>query len=1279
MLNFRQFSVKVMARWLLALGAAVLSGFWVLSIAANPVHTPPGHARFYPQVVDTSAGYPGSTTFYMPGDVVQWNGLVDPPPIPLPQWRDHRIDFPDGGQAYKAGSIQYPYGYRVSYQVGGKWSTKEPEDNVRVSAIRFRFDPIRGSIRPLPPDSSSIYNTGDGYEAKIHHGKVYFVNHHALGKGMKCFDKVLGEPCEDWENGRNLYAQSASQNTSSLVGGEFIYPAYYAGSKVGFECYDVDMDIECGRVMVGDGQSSADIMGMGVAGGKLYAVVTRTGKVACVEVSGRHRTCDFLGGKKGDYQLPGFVGSGYGGGAVAGKYLFIYDVNNSLYCFDDSARAPCAGAWPVPSKTRLPPVGPRIITDTGGRFKAVCAQANECYDELGAEYTKTDLEAGIPVYSAATGKASRELTYRGRMYSFRNDEVECFDFATGASCAGFKFTKAAGQRAYTIVPDTERSDCLWVSTDKGVAHSFSAIDGKPCSASAGPFKVIAKPLNGARCVPLKITPKWSALLISKPATFPIDVVFKDFLTDAVVKKGVIPIGKTGMLINDISFADHPELVAELTTVVEGEEKQVFTAEIRSNITTEQFCMQSTTPNSGCGIAGDWTSKTGLTGEFTPNWQTTIKGKGLTGNAALEGDNAGAAVSSNELAQSPLVFRGRYNERQLSGDLWVSRLSSVTGQAGNTLSKLTDVGNIEGPASRNILTQLPNNGSTEGQTIPLRWEQLDETQKFTLGKGLWRVDDGLGPNRLNYLRGSREDEAPTYKEIPTGKLRKRYRVMGMVLDASAVYVPTRMVQSLSEGKAPGYENFLLNPPRKDNMVFVAANDGFLHGVVVQDKGGTDVTLKEQFAYMPRRLLKEMARYTDGTPTEMWVDPYFFDATPMVNDIYRNKAWSTILAAPFGRGAPGLVVLDITKGDVVTEGNKQLVVREFSDEDDADMGRIVTPPALNYVNYATQIVKIRQGDRTRPAVVVGNGIQSANGLAALFVIYIDAQGGYTKLMAPSSAADNGLSTPRLMDLDGDGVVDRAYAGDVAGNLWTFDLTDVSRNAIPKLLTKAVNSINTAPVARHFAPAGTCRHCNMVNVVTGKPGLGPLQFDFNPGINAAYGLWDRNSSSSIEMTDLVSQDVTVLASGEWTVERRNLNYVNNDSSIRGWMMPLSDGYMNVANPVLRNGSEFEFYPFLKPGTSGNSCKIPTGTLVSLNNKTGNPVGSGDTVGWLTSTPAYGKMPEVAVTGKDKVQLIERNGKTVMRDRLLPITQRISWQELQRGSVNGSKDENALGVHLN
>ena len=74
-----------------------------------------------------------------------------------------------------------------------------------------------------------------------------------------------------------------------------------------------------------------------------------------------------------------------------------------------------------------------------------------------------------------------------------------------------------------------------------------------------------------------------------------------------------------------------------------------------------------------------------------------------------------------------------------------------------------------------------------------------------------------------------------------------------------------------------------------------------------------------------------------------------------------------------------------------------------------------------------------------VVIGNGYSSVNGKAVLYIMNI-ATGQVRKLStgSGSEAQPNGLSSPVLLDIDQDGQVDVAYAGDIDGDLWKFDLT-------------------------------------------------------------------------------------------------------------------------------------------------------------------------------------------------------------------------------------------------
>jgi type IV pilus assembly protein PilY1 len=83
------------------------------------------------------------------------------------------------------------------------------------------------------------------------------------------------------------------------------------------------------------------------------------------------------------------------------------------------------------------------------------------------------------------------------------------------------------------------------------------------------------------------------------------------------------------------------------------------------------------------------------------------------------------------------------------------------------------------------------------------------------------------------------------------------------------------------------------------------------------------------------------------------------------------------------------------------------------------------------------------------VMGNGYSSANQRPVLLVQYLDGDKALKRIQASTDATgngnakDNGLASPALVDLDGDGKTDVVYAGDNLGNLWKFDLTSASES--------------------------------------------------------------------------------------------------------------------------------------------------------------------------------------------------------------------------------------------
>jgi type IV pilus assembly protein PilY1 len=333
-------------------------------------------------------------------------------------------------------------------------------------------------------------------------------------------------------------------------------------------------------------------------------------------------------------------------------------------------------------------------------------------------------------------------------------------------------------------------------------------------------------------------------------------------------------------------------------------------------------------------------------------------------------------------------------------------------------------------------------------------------------------------------------------------------------------------------------------------------------------------------------------------------YFVDGTPSIIDAYfsSDTAWHTVLAAGLNKGGQSVYALDVTDPAAITEANADNVLLwEFSDQRDADLGFTFSRPA---------IVQMHNG---KWAAVFGNGYNNTDtaggadpyvsplGNAALYVVDIQDGSLIKKIpIAVGAAQDptgqarpNGLATPVVVDIDGDSKVDYAYAGDLFGNLWKFDLTDASAvnwdvaykaGAVPLPLFVARNAANQRqPITeRPTVGPGPYGAGMVVLFGTGKflepsdRNIGTLQ------AQSFYGIYDHNTG--VSGTDIVTgrgslQVQTILTEAKTTVPGETFGVRDTtkntvDPTVKsGWYIDLISpkgfqGEMQVTDPVLRNG---------------------------------------------------------------------------------------------------------------
>lgn len=353
-------------------------------------------------------------------------------------------------------------------------------------------------------------------------------------------------------------------------------------------------------------------------------------------------------------------------------------------------------------------------------------------------------------------------------------------------------------------------------------------------------------------------------------------------------------------------------------------------------------------------------------------------------STLVSSASNVAVNSNSISGDTLTFYARYYPGDWYGELLAY---PVTTDGVDTTPKWS--ASIPAVGSRKIFSWNGNEG------ITFDWGALTQAQKTALGS----QTDAVKQDIVNYLRGERSKEVQN-----SGTLRNRKSLLGDIIHSSPLYV----------------DNYKDGAERAQT-VFVGANDGMLHAFDA-------TTGQERFAYVPNAVITPTLA-TLANPA--YTHRYFVDGQIAVSD-YQTTPDKNLLVASLGLGGKALFGLDVTKPKSFSATD---VKWEFTGGTAADLLGLVTGELM--------ITKLNDG---RKAVIFGNGYNSTNQTAALFIVDLET-GALIKAIdtgVGSATQPNGLAPPRGWDLGRNGTIDYVYAGDLQGNLWKFDLsaTDVNQ---------------------------------------------------------------------------------------------------------------------------------------------------------------------------------------------------------------------------------------------
>ena len=576
----------------------------------------------------------------------------------------------------------------------------------------------------------------------------------------------------------------------------------------------------------------------------------------------------------------------------------------------------------------------------------------------------------------------------------------------------------------------------------------------------------------------------------------------------------------------------------------------------------------------------------------------------------------AASSTNNQQTDVGVFISGYSASNWTG--YVKAQSLAAGQSSystanpwgsntTTATLLDAISNID---NRLILTSTDDGVAQPG--IPFTWSgtttSLTSTQQAVLrGAG----DDTSAANLVNFIRGDRSLEGTTY--------RTRSSRQGDIVNSKIWYVGA----PVSTYSHTGFASYAKNYENRLPMIYVGGNDGMLHGFSAE-------TGAERIAYIPKGVIQNLSTLSDTA----YAHKYFVDGSPFSGEIETgSNNWQTVLVGTLGAGGRGYFVLDITNpgsssvgsggvaNDFVASKAKDLVLLDntfasnystTTPTDFAnDIGHIFSTAVTENGNpFATsQITKMNNG---KWALVIGNGYNSENESAVLVIQYLDGSGTLRIPTNGTTKQGNGLSAPRLVDINGDGSPDIAYAGDLLGNMWKFDLSSkdpsewkTAFNSQPLYSAKYINNNSSTNQPITSAPT-----------VKANASIGGMMVSFGTGMNITEA--DRTSASTQTIYAVLDRTTYSLDRTGLTANEKSKVKINQDSNA----VPVANGRTRLVQQSLSTSAV--------QGTNKNAAYQYWGTTSSNVDYTAKD-------GWYMDLPVSGERVLNTYDFYDRSNLLE------------------------------------------
>lgn len=373
--------------------------------------------------------------------------------------------------------------------------------------------------------------------------------------------------------------------------------------------------------------------------------------------------------------------------------------------------------------------------------------------------------------------------------------------------------------------------------------------------------------------------------------------------------------------------------------------------------------------------------------------------------------SGVAASTLSLNTGTRKYTPKYTTGSWIGNVTASNLDAYSGVETTTAWQVvgTDAAGI-------TYSGIPAHGSRNiiAATSATSWGSFNSSNSYATG----RIPGGSNANLINYLRGDR-----TY-EIPAGTYRPREELLGDIVNSTPVFIKGALDMKYEKLPAgtwgqSSYRSFIAAKAARAGVLVVGANDGMLHGF--RDSDGV-----EAFAFVPQAVMPYMNQLANSP----YAHRYFVDGPNIEADACIGSSasctWTNLLIGTAGAGAKTVFALDVSTTVSISASNVKWEITTAS----------TGFANLGYILSDVQTGLTVSGDWV---AVFGNGYESADGSARLYVVNLNT-GALIKDIAADTTGSNGLGGVRLVR-DSNQRIIGAYAGDLKGKMWKFDLSYAS----------------------------------------------------------------------------------------------------------------------------------------------------------------------------------------------------------------------------------------------